>query len=792
MLFAAFPTHTEDVCSIKNRDEILSLLLGLLTLFAAYKWVSVGKKVYLALTPVFFVSALLSKTTVVSFVVIIPITLILFTGVRLRQLVLICTLLLLPALFAIDFGLWDKLIGSFLLVLGVALFYVMARSPIERTLIRFKSLITAPFPKNNIEQIDGSAPGFRGLKILLSNINPGAGILTLKSIMLAALAGALFIVGIYTVFPSAEIGAVLILGAFIIWGDEPLWWWANTILYGCLGWGCIWYGWNKTLYGELVSAILAYQIFFGRRKLFIPATFIFILISVIDLRWGEFYILLNRLVGVVGFRIIGWPAVIWQAIPIHNFFKHGDFASQNLLSTVQGIGLGCFFVTALIISLIFRTGTRFLIGSYVLLALSVLIYLQVTIYKPISLVTAQHAVANTVNKVNPKFIEIKQDRPLDFVEQPVTPANSTSIRIGTAFEVLCHYFTKTLVPYPMAFYYGYSFIKPESITDLKPLTGVITYFLLAIFALACIRKNKVVSAGLLIYLASITIFSGYFYPVPGQVAERFMLIPSIGWCILLGFAFFGVFDSTGKTLKIQWQMAPKITRGIFLAVLILYSAITFSRNFDWKDDLTLYRHDIIYVDESVQAHNILATHLVDHSLVITDPVEQTGLREEAIGHFKKAVSIRPSFFNPTYDIGRVYLMLNSPDSAQAWLIKAKNLSPYYTDISLNIADIYIQREQYRASIPYLESAIRLRPEDYTGYNKLSFVYFKLNEPYQSIAVSKQEILKAHAAGTPYVAIGSVYFGLHKADSAALWAHKALEIEPGNQGAIRLLNSLGEN
>jgi tetratricopeptide (TPR) repeat protein len=392
--------------------------------------------------------------------------------------------------------------------------------------------------------------------------------------------------------------------------------------------------------------------------------------------------------------------------------------------------------------------------------------------------------------VNPRFIEIKQERPLDFVEQPVTNGETVALRAGTAFEVMCHYFIKTLAPYPMAYYYGYRYIKPEPITDPKPLAGLIIYLLLIVLAVALMHKNALLSMGLIIYLVSLTIFSGYFYPVPGQVADRFMLIPSIGWSILLGVAVFGTVKITSRSVVNQWRSVKNIVKAAFLALLLVYSAVTFARNFNWADDLTLFRHDISTVDESVQAHNILATHLIDHSLVANDPSEQKQLREEAIKNFKKAADIRPSFFNATYDLGRVYLLLNMPDSALAWFIKANKINADFIEVQFYIADIYTQLGQYQAAIPYLEYTIRARPGDYAAYNKLSYVYFRLNDAYRSIEVSKQAILKTQAGGLPYAAIGSVYLSLNKPDSAGLWAHKALEIEPGNRGATQLLQRIG--
>ncbi|GJM36308.1 MAG: hypothetical protein DHS20C18_53090 [Saprospiraceae bacterium] len=82
LLFILHPIHTEVVANIKGRDEILTLLLSLGTFYFSYRYAVYRKKMALLLSGLAFFVALLAKENAVTFLAVIPITLVLFTKVK--------------------------------------------------------------------------------------------------------------------------------------------------------------------------------------------------------------------------------------------------------------------------------------------------------------------------------------------------------------------------------------------------------------------------------------------------------------------------------------------------------------------------------------------------------------------------------------------------------------------------------------------------------------------------------------------------------------------------------------
>jgi len=84
LLFIAHPVHTEVVASLKNRDELLSLIFSLLTLQMFIRYADKNKPVTIVFGVFFYILAFLSKPTALTFWFVYPLTLYFFTDMKLK------------------------------------------------------------------------------------------------------------------------------------------------------------------------------------------------------------------------------------------------------------------------------------------------------------------------------------------------------------------------------------------------------------------------------------------------------------------------------------------------------------------------------------------------------------------------------------------------------------------------------------------------------------------------------------------------------------------------------------
>jgi superkiller protein 3 len=82
------------------------------------------------------------------------------------------------------------------------------------------------------------------------------------------------------------------------------------------------------------------------------------------------------------------------------------------------------------------------------------------------------------------------------------------------------------------------------------------------------------------------------------------------------------------------------------------------------------------------------------------------LIEEAVGQFKIALEIDPSFFEVYANLGKAFLCTNSCDQAIAVLKKGAIQAPNYADIHNYLGIAYIKKKNYKDAIGHLEEALK--------------------------------------------------------------------------------------
>jgi protein O-mannosyl-transferase len=100
IIFLAHPIHTEVVSSLKNRDELLSFLSGLLTLHFIIKYVDENRIIYIFTAFIIYLLAYFSKESALIFLAIYPLTLYYYGGQQTKKLIIIMCAIVVAILIA--------------------------------------------------------------------------------------------------------------------------------------------------------------------------------------------------------------------------------------------------------------------------------------------------------------------------------------------------------------------------------------------------------------------------------------------------------------------------------------------------------------------------------------------------------------------------------------------------------------------------------------------------------------------------------------------------------------------
>jgi tetratricopeptide (TPR) repeat protein len=240
---------------------------------------------------------------------------------------------------------------------------------------------------------------------------------------------------------------------------------------------------------------------------------------------------------------------------------------------------------------------------------------------------------------------------------------------------------------------------------------------------------------------------------------------------------------------VDFKKINKLFIGIVTVILIAYSAKTFTRNFQWKDRLTLAEHDISYIENSAQANNLLGIYLWQHSKSTNDPVEARAILEKACDHFGKATEVYPDFKNAWYDRGRTAKELNELDLALEAFHETVRIDSAYAYAYFEAALIYEHKKNYDKAITNYHRAILFNPKDLRPYGNLSNLYFITGKVAESIETNKRAIQIDPNTYYPHVNVGKTYLQLNDIANALYYFEKAFEIDASDVNLVNVLADL---
>ncbi|THD21619.1 Transmembrane and TPR repeat-containing protein 3 [Fasciola hepatica] len=233
--------------------------------------------------------------------------------------------------------------------------------------------------------------------------------------------------------------------------------------------------------------------------------------------------------------------------------------------------------------------------------------------------------------------------------------------------------------------------------------------------------------------------SNLFFPVGFVVAERVLYTPSLGFSLLFGLGYssaVSAFDRGPNVKKTDWPSEPvisqqkkKTVRAMALVVLLAFAVKTFRRNFDWTNEYNLFSSAL-----KVNSNNAKMWNNVGHAL------EAEGRFEEALGYFRKAVSVQPNDIGARINVGRTYVNLRLPDKAEEAYFGALDYFPkprkgetYYTRVApkdlmvfINLANLYMNKTppQLDEAAQLLRRAISLRSDFVDAYQNYGSILIK--------------------------------------------------------------------
>ncbi len=395
----------------------------------------------------------------------------------------------------------------------------------------------------------------------------------------------------------------------------------------------------------------------------------------------------------------------------------------------------------------------------------------------------------------------------------------TSEKYATIFYTLLLYIKLLIFPHPLTYdYYPYH-IPIMNWGGILPILSLIIYLGVGIYALIGLKKKSIVSFGILFFLIAISPMSNIFFPIGVFMNERFVYAASIGFVIILAYIITNKFP--------QW-IGKNIIVAVFISIMVLYSAKTISRNRVWKNDFTLFTHDVKISENSAKSNTSAGGKLIEEAIKPKNKNVRIEYLDQAIFYLKRAIKIHPKYSDAFLLLGNAqWERYRSLDSTFTYYKEILRQTPEFDLVYLNIfetnmnsvfdkpkladqnIEILLQLEKYNpdnfhikyylgriygryknkleTSVHYLERAAEINPNDLAVYKDLGVAY-GISGNYEKSAEALYKATELDAQDPVLkLNLAMTLINLGKRDEAIVVMNKAYNMNYTKENANTLIN-----
>jgi len=255
-------------------------------------------------------------------------------------------------------------------------------------------------------------------------------------------------------------------------------------------------------------------------------------------------------------------------------------------------------------------------------------------------------------------------------------------------------------------------IWPSNLTVLYPHPGTlpgwqVVFALLLLTAISLLvignmRQRPYLMVGWLWYLGTLVPVIGLFHANNQYMADRFVYVPFIGLYIMIAWGF---------SELISRQPFGKIRLAALAVVLLsILMVVTWKQVRYWQNSMTLFGHTFEVTSNNWKAHNNLGVALFEQGKV-----------DEAIHHYRTALSIRPGYMLAHSNLGVALAKRGNLTEAASHYKTALRINPEFAAAHYNFGSLLLKQVKFKEAMGHFAQAIRIHPEYTKAYYAIGWI-----------------------------------------------------------------------
>lgn len=337
----------------------------------------------------------------------------------------------------------------------------------------------------------------------------------------------------------------------------------------------------------------------------------------------------------------------------------------------------------------------------------------------------------------------------EILNNPYLLANGEE-RFATKGFVLLKYLWLQLFPATLSSDYSYNTIVYRHFSSWDFLLSMVLHIAMVFGAIYYTIKKHILGFAIMMYIFFALLIGNVLMDIGATMGERLIFHSSIGFCIAIAYLIIKGFD---KMSNVAIAGRKAVLFALVLVITFLFGCKTWERNWDWKNDVTLFLKDVNTMPNSVLVLGNAGARWVD----LADTKEITGI------NIPGQDSTRFNDYNGTLKV--------TDEEVKEGGYKSKREAALFKGIK------------------FLKHAIELHPRYVNGYLNLGLAHFKLKNDFEALYYWKNA--ERLYPNNPYLRSyyivyandlkqrGSMSFNRGRMDSAAMAYRKWTILEPNN-------------
>jgi len=201
------------------------------------------------------------------------------------------------------------------------------------------------------------------------------------------------------------------------------------------------------------------------------------------------------------------------------------------------------------------------------------------------------------------------------------------------------------------------------------------------------------------------------------VAERYMFLGSLGWCLFLVLAFLPLAEK-----------AKSVFTGLFVVLLVIYGGRVVWRNVDWQTNHKLW---VNTVQVSPNSHNAWNN--------IGDDYDKLQDYENAVKGFSQSTVMKSNYADAFHNRANIYYKMGRLDLARDSYNTALQFSPGLYQTYLSLVQIDLNEGRADLAMEHANKVVELQPQNFQSYYVRGIVLARVGMKDEAISEMKKSL-----------------------------------------------------